>query len=75
VAHLLREAPMEKPNSKLISETEYARLLKRADELVGCTENSAEEKELEAIAAQLDAYEADHGLAEALAAMVIIGYE
>ena len=47
---------MSKP--KLISETEYIRLLERADELVGCCENSPEEKELEALADELDAYEA-----------------
>jgi hypothetical protein len=46
---------MSKP--KLISETEYIQLLKRADELVGCTENSPEAKELEAIADQLDAHD------------------
>ena len=43
--------------SKLISEPEYVRLLKRAYELVGCCENSPEEKELKAIAEQLDTYE------------------
>ncbi len=42
---------------KPISEAEYVRLLKRTDELVGCTENSPEAKELEAIADQLDAYD------------------
>ena len=36
--------------TKIISEAEYVRLLKRADELVGCTENSPEAKSLEAIA-------------------------
>ena len=51
MAHLLRKTPMDEPEPKVISETEYARLLKRADELVGCIENSPEEKELEAIAA------------------------
>jgi hypothetical protein len=61
--------------TKPISKAGYEALLKRADELVGCTENAPEEKELEAIAAQLDAYEAHHGLAAALAAMMIIGYE
>jgi hypothetical protein len=57
---------------KPISEAEYVRLLKRADELVGCTENSPEAKELKAIADQLDAYEAKHGLPAAFAAMTII---
>ena len=51
MAHLLRKTPMDKREPKVISETDYARLLKRADELVGCTENSPEEKELDAIAA------------------------
>lgn len=50
---------MSKP--KLISETEYIRLLERANELVGCCENSPEEKELEALADELDAYEAGRG--------------
>ena len=43
--------------SKVIPEAESIQLLKRADELVGCTENSPEEKELEAIADKLDAYD------------------
>jgi hypothetical protein len=34
-----------KPRAKL-TETEYKTLCKRADELVGCTEGSPEEKEL-----------------------------
>jgi hypothetical protein len=67
--------PMARRKPKLISELEYALLLKRADELVGCTENSPEEKELEIIAAQFNAYEAEHGLAAALAAMMLIGFE
>ena len=40
-----------------LSKAERSRLLKRADELVGCTENLPEAKELEAIADQLDGYE------------------
>lgn len=66
---------MAKPKPKLLSEAEYAQLLRRADELVGCTENSPDEKELKRIAAQLDAYEAKHGAAAAFAAMTIIGFE
>jgi hypothetical protein len=40
---------MAKPKAKPITETEYIALLSRAGELVGCTENSPEEKELKAI--------------------------
>ena len=43
--------------SKVIPEAEYIQLLKRADELVGCTENLPEAKELEAIADKLDAHD------------------
>jgi hypothetical protein len=48
---------MPKPKSKPITETEYIALLSRAGELLGCTQNSPEEKELESIADQLEAYE------------------
>lgn len=41
-----------KPRARL-SETEYKALKKRADELVGCTEGSPEEKELKAICDKL----------------------
>jgi hypothetical protein len=43
--------------SKNLSEAEYQKLRKRADELVGCTENSPEEKELKAICEALNAHE------------------
>jgi len=36
----------------------HALLVKRADELIGCTENSPEEAELAALADVIDAYEA-----------------
>ena len=36
----------------------HALLIKRADELVGCTEGSPEEEELRAFADVIDAYEA-----------------
>jgi hypothetical protein len=36
----------------------YALLVQRADELMGCTENSPEERELDALADVIEAYEA-----------------
>ena len=36
----------------------HALLIKRADELVGCTEGSPEEEELRTLADVIDAYEA-----------------
>ena len=36
----------------------HALLIKRADELMGCTEGSPEEEELRALADVIDAYEA-----------------
>ena len=41
----------------------HALLIKRADELVGCTEGSLEEAELSALADVIDAYEAKRSLA------------
>ena len=40
------------------SDAMHALLVKRADELVGCTEGSPEEEELRALADVIDAYEA-----------------
>ncbi len=40
------------------SDAMHALLIKRADELVGCTEGSPEETELSALAVVIDAYEA-----------------
>jgi hypothetical protein len=41
-----------------ITDDLYALLVKRADALMGCTEGSAEERKLEAIAYAVEAYEA-----------------
>ena len=47
-------------NDNLVTEADamHARLVKRADELVGCLEGSPEEQELAEIADILEAYEA-----------------
>jgi hypothetical protein len=39
------------------SDAMHALLIKRADELIGCTEGSPEEEELRALADVIDAYE------------------
>jgi hypothetical protein len=41
-----------------VTDKMHALLVKRADELIGCTENSPEEAELAALADVIDAYEA-----------------
>ena len=41
----------------VVSDAMHALLIKRADELVGCTEGSPEEAELAAVADAADAYE------------------
>ena len=48
---------MKKPISTPRNVAEYKALEKRAGELAGCCENSAEEAELEAIADALDSYD------------------
>ena len=48
---------MKKPISTPAKAAEYKALNKRADELVGCCENSQKEAELEAIADAMDAYD------------------
>jgi len=48
---------MKKPISTPRNAAEYNALDKRAGELVGCCENSAEEAELEAIADAMDSYD------------------
>jgi hypothetical protein len=44
-----------------VTDTMHALLVKRADELVGCTENSPEEAELAALVDVIDSYEAQRG--------------
>jgi hypothetical protein len=64
---------MPKPKAKPIAKTEYEALLSRTNEFIGCCENSPEEKELEAIADQLDAYKESE--AQAILAEIVKGGE